>query len=107
MTSLTASSVNIQTTSQAVPSTPSWCGEITVLAHHLQRQDVLTAIEEQVHFARRRFGRYEVIDCVAVRIALCSQWRTNARSLLRVPPALGKHAHGALRTRSFASPFDP
>lgn len=42
MTSLTASSVNIQTTSQAVPSTPSWFGEITVIAHHLQRQDVLT-----------------------------------------------------------------
>lgn len=66
MTSLTASSVNILTTSQAVPSTPSWFGEITVIAHHLQRQDVLTAIEEQVHFARRRFGRYEVIDFVAV-----------------------------------------
>jgi hypothetical protein len=45
---------------------PSWFGEITVIAHHLQRQDVLTAIEEQVHFARRRFGRYEVIDFVAV-----------------------------------------
>lgn len=27
---------------------------------------MLTAIEEQVRFARRRFGRYEVIDFVAV-----------------------------------------
>jgi hypothetical protein len=27
---------------------------------------VLTAIAEQIHFARRRFGRYEVIDFVAV-----------------------------------------
>jgi hypothetical protein len=29
------------------------------MAHHLQHQGVLTAIEEQVRFARRRFGRYE------------------------------------------------
>jgi hypothetical protein len=40
--------------------------EITLMAHHLQRQGVLAAIEEQVRFARRRFGRYEVIDFVAV-----------------------------------------
>jgi hypothetical protein len=39
---------------------------MTLVAHHLQRQGVLTAIEEQVHFARRRFGRYEVIDFLAV-----------------------------------------
>jgi hypothetical protein len=36
------------------------------MAHHLQRQGVLAAIEEQVRFARRRFGRYEVIDFLAV-----------------------------------------
>jgi hypothetical protein len=36
------------------------------MAHHLKRQGTLAAIEEQVRFARRRFGRYEVIDFVAV-----------------------------------------
>ena len=36
------------------------------MAHHLQRQGVLAAIEEQVRFARRRFGRSEVIDFLAV-----------------------------------------
>ena len=36
------------------------------MAHHLQRQGVLTAIEEQVRLARRRFGHYEVIDFLAV-----------------------------------------
>ncbi len=36
------------------------------MAHHFTRQGVLAAIEEQVHFARRRFGRYEVIDFLAV-----------------------------------------
>ena len=66
MTSIAYSPVSIQTSSQSVPSTPSWFGEATLLTHHLQRHGVLTAIEEQVRFARRRFGRYEVIDFLAV-----------------------------------------
>jgi hypothetical protein len=66
MTSITHSFVSIQTSSQSVPSTPSWLGEVTLIVHHLQRQGVLAAIEEQVRFARRRFGRYEVIDFLAV-----------------------------------------
>ena len=37
-----------------------------MIAHHLQRQGVLAAIEEQVRLARRRCGRYEVIDFLAV-----------------------------------------
>lgn len=36
------------------------------MTHHLQRQGVFAAIEEQIHFARRRFGHYEVIDFGAV-----------------------------------------
>jgi hypothetical protein len=36
------------------------------MAHYLQRQRVLAAIEAQVRFARRRFGHYDVIDFVAV-----------------------------------------
>jgi hypothetical protein len=66
MTTIAYSPVNIQTSAQSVPSIPNWFGEITLLAHHLQQQGVLAAIEEQVRFARRRFGRYEVIDFVAV-----------------------------------------
>jgi hypothetical protein len=58
--------VNIQTTSQSTPSTPCWFGEVTVIARHLTRQGALAAISEQVRFARRRFGRYGVIDFVAV-----------------------------------------
>jgi hypothetical protein len=59
MTSIAYSSVNIQTSSQSIPSTPSWFGEVTLLASHLQHQGVLAALQEQVRFARRRFGRYE------------------------------------------------
>src|SRR6266568_117947 len=68
MTSITNSAVSIQTSSQSVPSTPCWFGEVAVIAHHLQRQGVLEAICEQVRFARRRFGYYEVIDFLAVLI---------------------------------------
>jgi hypothetical protein len=66
MTTIAYSPVNIQTSAPSVPSIPAWFGEITLMAYHLQRQGVLAAIEEQVRFARRRFGRYEVIDFVAV-----------------------------------------
>src|SRR5438128_3124114 len=68
MTSITYSPVTIQTTSQSVPATPSWLGEVTIIAHSLRRLGVLDAIGEQVRFARRRFGHYEVIDFVAVLI---------------------------------------
>ena len=68
MTSIAYSSVNIQASADSVSSLPCWFGEVTLMAHHLQRQEVLAAIEEQVRFARRRFGRYEVIDFVAVLI---------------------------------------
>jgi hypothetical protein len=66
MTSIVYSPVNIQASAHSVPSLPYWFGEVTLIAHHLQHQGVLAAVEEQVRFARRRFGRYEVIDFVAV-----------------------------------------
>jgi hypothetical protein len=66
MTSIAYSLLHIQACTQSVPELPCWFGELTLIIHHMQRQGVLTAIEEQVHFARRRFGRYELIDFVAV-----------------------------------------
>ena len=66
MTSITDSGVTIQTSSQFIPSTPSWFDEVTLIAHYLKRQGVFSAIEERVCFARRRFGHYEVIDFIAV-----------------------------------------
>ena len=71
--------------------------EVTLIAHFLARQGVLAAIEEQVRFVRRRFGRYEVIDFVAVLAGLCGKLRADAGSLLRAAPALGKRVYGALR----------
>jgi hypothetical protein len=66
MNSIANSAVTIQTSSQFMPSTPHWLGEVALLVHHLRKQGVLSAICERVRFARRRFGHYEVIDFVAV-----------------------------------------
>jgi len=66
VSSISDLSVSIQTSSQSVPSTPCWLGEVTLIAPFLKRLGVLTAMEKRVRFARRRFGRYEVIDFLAV-----------------------------------------
>jgi hypothetical protein len=66
MASIADGSVRIQTTSRSVASTPSWFGEVVLMAAHLRKHDILTKIVERVRFARRRFGRYEVIDFLAV-----------------------------------------
>src|SRR5229473_317020 len=64
--SITDSPVIIQTSSHSVPSIPSWFGEVVIIAHALRRMGVLEKISERVRFTRRRFGRYEVIDFLAV-----------------------------------------
>jgi hypothetical protein len=66
MTSIADGSVIIQTSAESVPSTPSWFGEVVLMATHLCKHGVLTKISEQVRFARRRFGRYDVIDFLVV-----------------------------------------
>jgi hypothetical protein len=74
MTSIADGSVRIQTSAEGQPATPTFLGEVALVASHLQKQGILNKISERVRFARRRFGRYEVIDFVAVQIALCHQW---------------------------------
>ena len=66
MNSITDSPVIIQTSSHSVPSPPCWFGEVVIIAQSLRRRGLLAKISERVRFARRRFGRYEVIDFVAV-----------------------------------------
>src|SRR6516165_10216639 len=66
MKSIADGSVHIQTTEESNFSTPSWFGEVVLMAGHLRKHDVLTKIAERVRFVRRRFGRYEVIDFLAV-----------------------------------------
>ncbi|EFH83148.1 hypothetical protein [Ktedonobacter racemifer] len=66
MTSIADGSVRIQTSSESNPTTPSWFGEVVVITAHLRKHDVLNKINEQVRFARRRFGHYDVIDFLAI-----------------------------------------
>ena len=66
MNSIADGSVQIQTSSESVPSTPPWLGEVVLIAAHLRKHGSLAQISERVRFARRRFGHYEVIDFLAV-----------------------------------------
>jgi hypothetical protein len=66
MTSIVDSPVTIQTTPQSVSATPSWFGEVTVIAQYLRHLGALSAIEEDVRFARRQFGRYDLTDFAVV-----------------------------------------
>jgi hypothetical protein len=66
MNSIADATVIIQTSSESVPASPSWLGEVALLARYLDKQGILDAISQQMRFARRRFGHYEVIDFVAV-----------------------------------------
>jgi hypothetical protein len=66
MTSIVDGAVCIQTSSESVPATPSWFGEVVLSSSFLRTHNVLSKITERVRFARKRFGRYDVIDFLAV-----------------------------------------
>src|SRR5215472_14227586 len=66
MTSIADSSLLIQTSSTSVAAPPSWLGEVVVIVSSLRKHGMLTKISERVRFARRRFGRYEVLDFLAI-----------------------------------------
>src|SRR2546423_15793 len=66
MNSITDGSIIVQASSQSVPSTPPWFGEVALIVQYLRKHEILSASAEQVRFARRRFGHYDVIDFVAV-----------------------------------------
>ena len=51
MTSIADGAVHIQTSSESVPSTPSWFGEVVLLTAHLRKHDILSKIAERVSFA--------------------------------------------------------
>ena len=63
---MTPTSVKVQVVSESVPSTPSWLGEVIIVAHVFTQYELIAAIAERVRFARARFGLFDVIDFVAV-----------------------------------------
>jgi hypothetical protein len=64
--SMTHSEVTIQITPDSLPSTPCWMAEVAVFAQVLSHTGILQSIQEQVRFARARFGQYDLIDFVVV-----------------------------------------
>src|SRR5258708_12278524 len=60
--------VTIQITPQSAPSPPSWLGEVAAFAQVLTHTGLLKTIQDEVRFARARFGRYDLIDFGAVLI---------------------------------------
>jgi hypothetical protein len=87
MTSIADGSVNIQTTSESNLATPSWFGEVVLISRSLRMNGMLSKINEQVRFARKRFGRYELIDFLAVLFgyAICGE-RTLEEFYQRLQP---------------------
>src|SRR6266496_2445331 len=65
---MTHATVTIQITSESKPSTPSWMGEVAAFAQILEHTGTLKVVQNQVRFARARFGHYDLIDFVAVLI---------------------------------------
>lgn len=65
---MTHSSVTIQITPESKPATPAFLGEVAAFAQVLTHEEILKAIAKQVHFARARFGRYDLIDFTVVLI---------------------------------------
>jgi hypothetical protein len=56
------SSVHLQTSREPIASVPEWFGEVALIAHAMTRLGLLSQICEHVHFTRKRFGSFEVID---------------------------------------------
>src|SRR5256884_5018694 len=75
MSSMTSSHIKIQTSPQSVPSTPSWLGEVAVVARYLIHLGLLEKIVQEVRFSRKRFGIYDTIDflCVLIGYALSGE----------------------------------
>ena len=94
MTSIADGSVTIQTSSESLPSTPSWFGEVVLLAAHLRKHGVLTKISERVRFARRLLTTLRGHRFSRGALRVCHQWGTHPGSLLREAATLCRPFHG-------------
>ena len=60
--------ITIQITPGSKPTVPSWMGEVAAFTQVLTHTGILKTIQNEVRFARARFGHYDLIDFVAVLI---------------------------------------
>src|SRR5712692_1023190 len=101
---MTHPSAHVQIAPTSVPATPSWLGEVAVLAHVFSQLGLQKAIEERVRFARARMGDYEVIDFVVMLMGYAPPWRTLLRSLLSTTASVCRILHGTFRESEAPSP---
>lgn len=66
MISIADGSLHMQTVSETQCATPSWLGEGALVASHLQKQGIVNKRCTCVRVARRRCGRDDVLDVLAV-----------------------------------------
>jgi hypothetical protein len=92
MRSIASSAVTIQTSPQSVPSTPSWLGEVAVMAHYLSHLGLLEKITLEVRFSRKRFGTDDTIDFLCVLIGYTLSGEATLKGFYE-------------RLQPFASPF--
>ncbi len=107
---MTHSSVSIQIIPESAPATPSWMGEVAVFAQVLSHTGISKTIQEQVRFARARFGTYDLIDFVAVLIGYALSGEPTLlvfyeRLALFAKPFMALFGRGQLPHRSTLSRF--
>ncbi len=67
-TRMTRSPVTIQIATESEPAKPSWMGEVAAFAQVLTHTGMLKTIQDEVRFARARFGQYDLTDFAVVLI---------------------------------------
>ncbi len=68
MTTIPHPCLDVQTSASPHLSVPPWFAETVLIAGYLREQGILDALNQQVRLVRGRFGRYEVIDFLAVLV---------------------------------------
>jgi hypothetical protein len=84
----TTATVTVQIAPNSKPSMPIWMGEVATVAHMLTHTGMLTTIQEQVRFARARFGHYDLSTLLPCSSAIfsrgsqpCSRFTNGSRRL--------------------------
>lgn len=66
MTTIAHPCLEVQTSEPSQPAVPPWFAETILLAQYLGTHGLLDTMTRQVRLVRGRFGRYEVIDFLAL-----------------------------------------
>jgi hypothetical protein len=99
--------VTVQIQPSPSPAIPTWMGEVAAFAHVFTHTGMLKTIQEQVCFARARFGKSRSDRFCCCPDRLYSFGRTNLAGLLRTARSVGGYLYGALWPKPLASSLNP